>query len=169
MKLDLGNKTKQTNIKKKTKLTFHCLANISLVYLWCSGTVCFWYDIWCFVLKESLWWSYTDLSWKSRLSFRGWCSKRKRQLQTERNIYFLRSKSGFLVWSPDSCSAWHSAGCWPKWLHHGGDTRVPHFGRGGWAGCTFFSAQWGKNMTYILWKQITQKKVNLWMSDSRSQ
>lgn len=33
-----------------------------------SETVSFWYNIWFFVQKKSLLWSYTDWSWKSRLS-----------------------------------------------------------------------------------------------------
>lgn len=88
LKLNWGNKT--------NKWTFYPLCNISLVYLCWSDTVSFWYVIWCFVLKESLWWSYTDLSWKSRLSLRGWCEKGKEVVADGEQRLFLRSKCGFL-------------------------------------------------------------------------
>lgn len=49
-----------------------------------------------------------------------------------------------LGWLPDAHNAQHSAGCWPKWLHHGDGTRVPQFGQYELAEHMFFSAQWEK-------------------------
>lgn len=82
----------EQNIKKKCLIN---LSNSSHDYLCWSDTVSIWYVIWCFVLKESLWWSYTDLSWKSRLSLRGWWEKRKKRLRTVRNTYFHCQKGAF--------------------------------------------------------------------------
>lgn len=100
-------------------------------HLGSSDTVSFWYNIWFFVQKKSLLWSYTDWSWKSRLSTTflrsetttGWVKKKFRGV--------LKEYLGPAEWSLPLACAQRFAGCWPRWMSCGGGSRVPPFGQYG--------------------------------------